>query len=142
MKCNAAGRDLIKKYESLRLDVYRDVVGLLTVGYGHRTDLSIGTHITEDSANKLFDSDIAKFEAAVSDMLESEITSNQFSAIVSLAYNVGAAKIAKSTLIRKLNSGDIEGAAEEFLRWDKAGSRAVAGLTRRRKAERLLFLLV
>ncbi len=68
------------------------------------------------------------------------VTQQQFDAMVSLAFNVGAHAFSKSTLVRKLNAGDVRGAADEFLRWNKAGGQVLDGLVRRRRAERDLFL--
>ena len=69
-----------------------------------------------------------------------ELTQGQFDALVSFAYNVGSRALSTSTLLKKLNAGDIKGAADEFLRWNKSGGKVMPGLTNRRKAERALFL--
>ncbi|MCU0523268.1 MAG: lysozyme [Elainella sp. Prado103] len=96
--------------------------------------------ITESEAEELMKRDLRRFEQAVSDLVKVPLNSDQFSALVSFAYNVGEGALASSTLLRLLNQRDYQGAADQLLRWDKAGSQALAGLTRRRKAERALFL--
>ena len=126
---------------------YHDAVGFSTIGYGRllsRTkweDLSKYDPITKEQAEILKRQDLDKFARSVAGMLKVEVTDNQFGALVSLCFNIGAGNLASSTLIRKLNRGDdlIE-VADEFLRWNKAGGRILKGLTRRRIAERKLFL--
>ncbi|EDH9820259.1 TPA_asm: lysozyme, partial [Salmonella enterica subsp. enterica serovar Typhimurium] len=80
------------------------------------------------------------YENDVSRLVKVKLTQGQFDALVSFAYNLGARTLSSSTLLRKLNSGDYAGAADEFLRWNKAGGKVLNGLTRRREAERALFL--
>ena len=141
MKCNEAGVNLIKTFEGCCLVVYRDLVGLNTVGYGHRTQLPVGTEISQEQADQLLASDLSRFEQAVSSMLRVSVSSNQFSALVCFAYNVGAGNLRHSTLLRLLNQpAALEGVADQFLRWNRAGGVPVEGLTRRREAERQLFL--
>ncbi len=72
-------------------------------------------------------------------MLTVEVTQNQFDALVSFAFNLGPANLKSSTLLRKVNSGDVNGAADEFLKWNHAGGQGPAGLTARRNAEKTLF---
>jgi lysozyme len=84
--------------------------------------------------------DVARFEDGVNKLVTYTINQNQFDALVDFSFNLGLGNLGSSTLLKKLNAGDIKGAAEEFLRWDKAGGKVLAGLTKRRKAERDLFL--
>lgn len=141
MKLNQKGLDLIKSFEGCKLSVYLDVVGITTVGYGHMTNLSVGTSISQPEADALLLDDISKFEKGVSDLLPFQINENQFSALVCFAFNVGLQALKKSTLLRKLTSKmDVKNIASEFLRWNKAGGKEIPGLTRRREAERDLFL--
>jgi lysozyme len=77
---------------------------------------------------------------AISGMVKIEVNDNQFAALVSFAYNLGNANLASSLLLKKLNSGDVLGAADQFLKWDHVDGVIVLGLTRRRQAERALFL--
>ncbi len=137
---NAAGLNLIKDFEGLRLNSYRDAVGVWTIGYGHTSTAGPGQRITNEQATALLRQDVATFEKAVSQAVSVPITNNQFAALVSFTYNVGSGALNNSTLLRRLNAGDTNGAANEFLRWNRAGGQVLAGLTRRREAERSLFL--
>ena len=140
MKINAQGIELIKQFESLKLQSYQDIVGVWTCGYGS-TGKDIGANLTwteQDAENRLF-KDLEIFENGINQAVKTELTTNQFSALVVFAYNVGLTAFKKSTLLKKINLKDFEGAAEEFLRWNKAGGNIVKGLTRRRQAEQLLF---
>jgi len=139
MQCNEAGIALIKEFEGCKLTVYLDIVGLPTVGYGHRTDLGVGTEISQDEANDLLSQDLTRFETGVTRLVTVDLTSNQFSALVCFSFNLGLSSLAGSTLLKCVNSGDFEGAAEQFLRWDRAGGQVVEGLERRRQTESALF---
>ena len=139
-RINEAGLALIKDFEGLRLNAYQDAVGVWTIGYGHTSTAYPGQSITTAQATALLRQDVANFEDAVTRAVQVPITENQFAALVSFAYNVGSGALNSSTLLRKLNAGDTFGAADEFLRWNRAGGQVLAGLTRRREAERALFL--
>lgn len=95
--------------------------------------------ITQDQADQLLLDDLAKFCNAVSDMVKVDINDNQFSALVSLCFNIGQGALAKSTLMKKLNASDFLGAAAQFDVWNKAGGKVLEGLCKRRAAERKLF---
>lgn len=141
LRLNEAGLSLIKQFEGLKLEAYQDVVGIWTIGYGHTgPDVAKGMVITTADAEILLAKDIEKFEIGVRKLVSNACTSNQFSALVCFSFNVGLGALGKSTLLKKLVAGDISGAADEFLKWNKAGGKEVAGLTRRRVAERQLFL--
>lgn len=141
MRINEEGLKLLKKFEGCKLKTYRCVAGVLTIGYGHTgKDVTEGKTITQEEAEKLLRNDLEKFEKGVVDLLKVTVTSNQFSALVSFAYNIGLNALSGSTLMKKLNAGDIMGAANQFERWNKAGGKEVQGLTNRRLAERDLFL--
>ena len=141
---NAAGIELIKHFEGCFLTSYQDSVGVWTIGWGHtgltHRDGSVhhGITITAAEAERLLHHDMDNFEGRVEKYIGVALNDDEFAALVSFDFNTGG--IAKSTLRRKLNAGDREGAANELLRWDKAGGRTLAGLTRRRKSERRLFL--
>lgn len=139
-RTNKNGLLLIKSFEGLRLRAYRDAVGIWTIGFGTTRGVQPGMTISEDKAIEFLQEDLARFEKAINDSVKTPINDNQFSALASFTYNVGSGAFRSSTLLRKLNAGDIRGAADEFPRWNKAGGRPLAGLTRRRNAERLLFL--
>ena len=137
------GIALIKQYEGLRLTTYKDAVGSPTIGYGHVENPIPpgGTRtITAEDAEQILREDLQRFEHDVNNMLTVEVTQNQFDALVSFAFNLGPANLKSSTLLRKVNSGDFNGAAAEFPKWNHAGGQVLAGLTARRNAEKNLFL--
>ena len=141
MKTSAQGLKLIKEFEGLRLTAYYDVVGVLTIGYGHTgDDVYVGQTITEQQAEQLLQKDLNTFEQAVNKLISINLNQNQFDALVDFTYNLGIGAFGNSTLLKKLNAGDYEGAADELLRWDKDNGKRVAGLARRRKDERALYL--
>ena len=139
MKTSQKGIDLIKSFEGLRLTAYQDVVGVYTIGYGTTTGIKPGMQITQYRAEEFLKCDLDKFESAVSNLVTVPLTQNQFDALVCFCYNVGSGALKSSTLLKRLNQGNYSGAAEQFLLWDKAGGKQVAGLTRRRHAESELF---
>ncbi len=141
MKTSDDGINLIKQYEGCRLDAYKDVVGVVTIGYGHtEPGLAMGTKWTQQQCEDGLRKDLARFESSVTANCKVALTQNQFDALVCFSYNVGAPALASSTLMKLLNAGDYTGAAEQFLRWNKAGKLEVPGLTKRRQGERALFL--
>lgn len=141
MKISDSGISLIKAFEGCRLQSYQDVVGIWTIGVGH-VDPSIGPNqtITQEQADAILRADLSKFESGVSKLLKISVSQDQFDALVCFSFNVGLKALADSTLLKLLNSGDFIGASAQFERWDKAGGKPVPGLTRRRLAEKSLFL--
>lgn len=138
---NAAGIKLIKDFEGCKLKAYKDIVGVLTIGYGHTgPDVFEGQVITQEEAERLLRDDLEAFEVGVARLVKVALTENQYAALVSFAYNLGLGALGGSTLLKLLNKGDPEGAALEFTKWSHAGGRVVAGLVRRREAEKALFL--
>jgi lysozyme len=142
MKINDKGLALIKRSEGLRLDSYRDAVGIATVGFGHTgPDVRIPMTITPGEAERLLHQDLARFENGVTNCLAGCPTnSDQFSAMVSLSYNIGLGNFATSTVLKRHKLGQYAGAANAFLLWNKAGSRVLPGLVKRREEERSLYL--
>ena len=139
MKTSPKGISLIKEFEGLSLDAYLCSAGVLTIGYGHTGGVQKGDKITAKKAEELLQDDLKKFENGVLRLVRVPLNQNQFDALVSFAFNLGVGNLGKSTLLRKLNDRDFKGAAAEFVRWNKAGGRELAGLTRRRNAEAELF---
>jgi GH24 family phage-related lysozyme (muramidase) len=137
---NQEGLDLIKSFEGLRFSSYDDGVGVWTIGYGHTKNICPEMTIDKEQAELFLKQDLKRFEAAVSRLVKVHLTDNQFSALVAFAFNVGDGALAKSTLLELLNQAQYDLAADQFLRWDKAQGKVLAGLTRRRKAEQALFL--
>lgn len=134
----AAG--FISSFEGCRLSAYMCSACVWTIGYGHTEDVKEGDTCTEEQAKAWLIDDIRETQALLAYYVNVPVTQNEFIALVSLAFNVGVGALMKSKLLRKLNSGDRDGAAEEFLDFDLANGKRVAGLTRRRKAEHDLFL--
>jgi len=148
MQTSDKGLALIKQSEGFRGNAYPDpatggkpyTIGNGTTVYPSGMPVKLGDKVTEQQADAYLRNDVKKFEAAVSKAVKVKLTQGQFDALVSFTYNVGPAKMTSSTLIKKLNAGDVKGAADEFLRWNKAAGKVMAGLTTRRAAERALFL--
>lgn len=141
MKISQTGIDLIKSFEGLELKAYQDVVGVWTIGYGSTgPHVKPGMVITPKEAEDLLRKDVSRFEACVDKQVTVPLSQNQFDALVSFAFNLGCGNLASSTLLRKLNVKDYKGASLEFVKWNRAGGKVLAGLTRRREAEKALFL--
>ena len=141
LRTSALGVALIKQFEGLRTGAYLDAAGIWTIGYGHTgEEVRSGLRIDAAQADALLRQDLRAAEAAVRAWVTQALAQASFDALVSFVFNVGATAFAGSTLLHKLNAGDIEGAAAEFERWRYAGGRALPGLLRRRIAERTLFL--
>lgn len=134
---------LVQGFEGFRSKAYKDVTGIWTVGWGSTgSDIGPGLIWTQAQADERLIADLEKFQKGVEDLLVVEgINQNQKDALTSFAYNCGLGNLKQSTLLRCINKHNSEQAANEFLRWSKAGGVEVPGLLRRRKAERELFLL-
>ncbi len=143
MNISQKGLEVIKGFEGCRLKAYLCPAGVWTIGYGHTKTASPGQVISKEKAEELLRGDLEGFEEGVGDILTSknvDPTQGQFDALVSFSFNVGLHALQKSTLLSKLSNGDIEGAAKEFSRWNRAGGRVLLGLVARRNAEKKLFL--
>ncbi|MBP0998461.1 lysozyme [Serratia fonticola] len=143
MKTGIKGKELIKSFESLKLKAYPDPATggkPWTIGWGHTKGVKPGDKITQAQAEAFLSDDLAEFESAVNSAIKRPMTQSQFDAMVSLAFNIGGANFASSTLVKKFNVGDVAGSADEFPRWNRANGKVMNGLTRRRTAERELFL--
>jgi lysozyme len=139
-RINAAGIKLVITFEGCYLNAYKDTVGVWTIGYGHTKKVHSGMTITQAQAEQLLQEDLEEFESAVESVVSTPLNPNQFAALVSFCFNLGAQSLVESTLLKLLNQGNTLAAANEFPRWDKAGEQHLLGLTRRRLAERSLFL--
>ena len=161
---NQAGLDLIKSFEGIldgnpatsNLDPYLDPIGIWTIGWGHA--IVVGKDFLRGKENKakafaLYPGGLTMAEAEtllradvmdkcrdVDSLVKVSLNDNQYAAVVSFTFNLGVGNLKQSTLLKKLNAGDFAGAAKEFAKWNKAGGRVLAGLTRRRAAEAALFL--
>lgn len=148
------GREFIKHHEELRLEAYDDfrprrtlkpgdkILGTVTIGWGHTSTAEPGMEITRRQAEALFEEDLAVFERAVEDLTVGvPVSQNQFDALVSFAFNVGAANLAKSTLLKKLRAGaPAQEVAAEFHRWVFSKGVRLEGLVKRRADEANIFL--
>lgn len=147
-RTNHRGKAIVKNAEGLYLTAYLCPANVWTIGYGHTRGVKAGDTCTEAQAEAWLVEDLAAAEAAVARLVKVPITDNQFSALVSFCFNVGADEdtdtiaegLGDSTLLRKLNACDYIGAANEFTKWNKGGGRILNGLVTRRLAERNLFL--
>ena len=142
---NQDGLNLIKEFEGFRRNAYLCPAGVWTIGYGSTfypdgRKVQKGDAISNKEAEELLKITVNNFANEVDRLVTVPINDNQFSALVSFAFNVGVYAFKNSTLRRVLNQGNYQEAARQFLRWDKAGGKTLAGLTRRRQSERNLFL--
>ena len=145
MKLNKAGADLIKEFEGCKLKAYQCSAKKWTIGFGNTfyedgSPVMPGHAITQEKADQLFEIIANEFAEKVAKLVTSNVTDNQFGALVSFAYNCGVVNLQKSTLLKKVNANynDLTIRAE-FLKWNKAGGKVLAGLTRRREAESNLY---
>lgn len=141
MKTSSAGLILIKRSEGFRGQVYRDAVGNLTIGYGHKLlhAESFPMGIDPTFAAQILLHDVDDAEAAIERLVKVPLTQGQFDALVDFVYNLGEERLATSTLLLDLNGGHYAQAAEQMLRWDHAGAKELAGLKARRQAEVVLW---
>lgn len=139
MNYSDKGIKLTTDFEGLRLEAYRDIVGVLTIGYGHTKGVKEGDKITKEQAVLLLRQDLQHCLEDVERLVKVPLTQGQFDALVDFTFNLGGGALERSTLLRLLNEKNYEGAVLEFQKWNKAGGKEVAGLTRRRKAEADLF---
>lgn len=142
MRANQAGIDLIKRFEGCKLSAYQDSVGVWTIGYGHTAKVKRGDTITQPQAENLLRDDLVVFEAGVFKALHGvSATPNQFAAMVSLAFNIGLGAFGRSSVLKyHRDRAAPETVGRAFLLWNRAGGKVLAGLTRRREAERALYL--
>lgn len=143
MNISDAGLQFIIAHEGMRLTAYPDPATggkPITIGVGHTgPEVHLGMTITEAEALELLREDCKTAEKCLAEHCPGELTQNQWDSLVSFIYNVGCGNFKSSTLARLINSGDMEGAAREFARWNKANKKVMAGLTTRRAHEAQLF---
>jgi lysozyme len=143
MQTSDRGIDLIKRHEELRQHAYPDPATggePWTIGYGHTGGVRRGDTCDVERAEYWLRQDLGEAERAVHDFVVVPLSQNQFDALVDFVFNVGVGHFGNSTLLHKLNASDYQGAADEFLRWNKAGGHVMAGLVHRREDEQRLFL--
>ena len=147
MTISKPGLDLIKSFEGFSSKPYHCSAGVSTIGYGStyyeggRHVKMSDAHVSKERATQILENQVNNvYSSAVNRYVKVPLTQNQFDALVSFTYNLGAGALKSSTLLRKLNLGKYTRASQEFLKWDRAGGKRLKGLTRRRRAESKLFL--
>ena len=148
MQTSDKGIALIKQFEGCKLTAYPDPGtggAPWTIGYGWTQPVDgkpvrPGMTIDQKTADRLLKTGLVSYENDILRLVKVKLSQGQFDALVSFTYNLGSRSLSTSTLLSKLNAGDYAGAADEFPRWNKAGGKVLNGLTRRREAERALFL--
>lgn len=146
---NQAGVNLIKEFEGFRANFYTDPVGIKTIGYGHGCHVyncnvplngKYKVPLTQATGESLLKEDLKSYENCVKGAVTyGSLNANQFSALTSFTFNLGCGSLKSSTLLKKINGGDVTGASKEFAKWVNAGGKPLPGLVRRREAERKLF---
>lgn len=146
MKASDKGLALIKQFEGFSARPYLCPAGVPTIGYGAtyypdgRRVTMQDRPVTEADATAMLRAMLASYEAGIARYVQVPLTQGQYDALVSFAYNLGLAALKSSTLLRLVNARDWQGAAAQFPRWNRAGGKVLPGLTRRREAERVMFL--
>ncbi|MBC8950975.1 MULTISPECIES: lysozyme [Xenorhabdus] len=143
MKISESGVNKLKSYEGLKLKAYPDpATGAApwTIGYGHTKGVESGQVITVQQAEEFLHQDLIPIYAAIQRLVKVPLTQGQFDALCSFIFNLGIGNFAHSTLLIKLNTGDYQGAAKEFVKWDRADGEKLAALRMRRESEQKTFL--
>jgi lysozyme len=145
MRMTKAGLDIIKEFEGFRSKAYLCPAGVWTIGYGHTSaagapEVREGMTISRAEGERILKADLKTFEAFVREAIRVELTPAQYSACVSLCYNIGGGAFKRSSVARFCNKREWRNAADAFALWNKAGGKVLPGLTRRRAAEAALFM--
>ena len=141
MKTSLNGIELIKKFEGFSDKPYLCPAGHLTIGYGHVIPVNTSQlRVTKLRAEEILRRDLARFESSILKLINVPLNQNQFDALVSFTYNLGAGALQRSSLRQKINRGEYQIAANEFLKWVYAGGKRLNGLVLRRSAESQLYL--
>ncbi len=140
MKTSNNGKNIIKEFEGLRLDAYKCPAGVPTIGWGHTKGVKMGQHITVQQAEDMLVEDIAPIERLLNG-LKINFRQEQFDALVSWIFNLGAGNFKSSTMYKRiLENAKDEEITDQLVRWDKASGRPLLGLMKRRVAEANLFI--
>lgn len=135
----AIASDFVKQWEGRELKAYRCSAGVLSIGYGHTKGVKEGDEISASEAEQLLVEDLTAISDDLNRLVNVGVTEGQYIALLSLAFNIGATALKKSTLLFHLNHKRYDEAAAEFDKWIYAGGKVSEGLKRRRTAERKLF---
>lgn len=125
----------IALHEGYREKAYRDPVGIPTIGYGETKGVKMGDTTTPKKAMEQLKISADEHGQGLARCIRVPISQNEYDSYLSFTYNVGVGSFCKSTLVKKLNAGDYEGACSELLKWTKAGGRVLPGLVKRRQEE-------
>lgn len=144
MQIDSNGESFIQSLEGTKLQAYQDIKGVWTIGtgttvYPNGNRVQQGDTCTQEQANQYFFHDLQRFVNTVNTLVGVPLNQNQFNALVSFVYNVGATAFANSTLLKKLNAGDYQGAKAQFPSWSYSGGQYSQGLNNRRIKEQQLF---
>ena len=144
MKLSNNGYKFIATQEGVKNTSYPDVKGIYTIGIGfimiNGKAVTKGMSMSDDEIEKEFFVQITKYENCVNANVKSILNQNQFDALVSFTFNLGAGSLKSSTLLKKVNINPADATiANEFAKWNKAGGKVIAGLTKRREAEAKLY---
>ena len=139
MRASLESVELIKHFEGCHLDAYLCPAGVWTIGYGHTAGVKEGDSIDQEAAEAFLIEDLESFERSVTQLVEVPLTQQQFDALVSWTFNLGAGNLAESTLLRELNNYQYAKVPEQMMRWVRAGGKVLDGLVRRRAAEAAMF---
>tara|TARA_R100001143_G_C3346949_1_gene127317 strand:+ start:339 stop:782 length:444 start_codon:yes stop_codon:yes gene_type:complete len=139
MEMSEEGLSLIKKFEGCELKAYEDAVGVPTIAYGRTKNVCMDDVCTLEQAESWLAEEMEEYEGYINDLVKVDLDQNQFDALVSWVYNLGPTNLNSSTLLRFLNEGRYADVPDQIRRWNKAGGKVLAGLTRRREAEAMMF---
>ena len=141
MQYSKKGEELTEAFEGCRLTSYQDIKGIWTIGVGHTgPEVVEGLVWTQNQADSQLIADLIRAEHAVNTLVTVPLSQGEYDSLVDFCYNAGTGAFASSTMLKLLNSGDYTDAANEFEKWDHASGKVVAGLLRRRLAEKEEFL--
>lgn len=140
MNIGPQGKELIQSYETCKLEAYMPTPeDVPTIGWGHTRGVAMGDTCTQEQADAWFLADIQWVEDCVNRAVVAFLNQQEFDALCSLCFNIGCKAFSGSTLVKDLNAVDFDSASKAFLVWDKQHGQPLAGLTKRREAERELF---
>jgi len=140
MHTSDEGFELIKKFEGCELEAYKCAAGVWTIGYGHTKDVQEGDKWTEEKADFMLWRELDdEYEHYVNSLATVPMNQSQFDSLVSWTYNLGPNNLKRSSMLRVLNEGKYDEVPAQMKRWNKAKGKVLAGLTRRREAEALMF---
>lgn len=132
--------NFIRKVEGLEHNAYQDEGGVWTIGYGHTRGVKEGDNISTHKANMYLNTDLIIFEIQLQKLIRADLNPNQYLALLSFIYNIGATQFADSTLLKYVNEGKFELVPDELRKWNKVNGEVSLGLTRRREREANLFM--